>query len=599
MNVYAHRFAGWLIAAVLLCALPGAVAASAGETATPATFSELLAEADKVRSAKPQQFRQLLAELDKRRAEAAPSQRDQLAVLHAYAWAYDGKYERAVEDATAIFDTAKDVNVKFRAGLLIANSFAINRNFDEGLRALNQTLPLRSRVTDPALRQDGLSVGAVLYNQLGQYELGLTYAEEILSGSPSPRGRCFAGQLRLEALYNLGKLPPKDDALNRVIDACSQQGELVVTNLARNYLARKWAAEGRVHDAIALLDQHLPQVQSTHYPRLIGETHALLAEYRFTTGDLAGAEHHAHAAIDSSGLDYSLPLANAYKTLYDVDVKRNDLQAALTHYRSYAEADRAYLDVVKARELAFQLARHETQQKTQKIELLNKRNQVLQLQQRVSRQATQNTQLIAVLLAVLLATIGYWAYKTKRMQMSFRRLAETDTLTGVSNRHHFTRQAEEALAYCERTGQDSGLIMFDLDLFKSINDRFGHATGDHVLKLVARESQRHCRKNDRFGRIGGEEFAILLIGCDLDATLRMAKVLCTHIAGIDTGESGHRFPVSASFGVTTASRTGYDLTRMMCHADEAMYQAKREGRGTVCQFSQESREQRHADAQIA
>ncbi len=86
--------------------------------------------------------------------------------------------------------------------------------------------------------------------------------------------------------------------------------------------------------------------------------------------------------------------------------------------------------------------------------------------------------LVGSALAGLLGTIALWAWRTKKAQLLFRRLAETDALTGISNRMHFSRRAEEALDYCRKDGEDAGLVMFDLDEFKAINDRFGHAVGD-------------------------------------------------------------------------------------------------------------------------
>ena len=130
--------------------------------------------------------------------------------------------------------------------------------------------------------------------------------------------------------------------------------------------------------------------------------------------------------------------------------------------------------------------REETLQKTQQIELLHGQNQVLHLQQRVDKQAGQNTQLLVVLLTFLVAAIAYWAYKVKRVQVSLRRFAETDALTGISNRHHFTQQVGQALAQSARAGEPCALIMFDLDHFKGINDSYGHVTGDWVLQAGGR-----------------------------------------------------------------------------------------------------------------
>ncbi len=123
--------------------------------------------------------------------------------------------------------------------------------------------------------------------------------------------------------------------------------------------------------------------------------------------------------------------------------------------------------------------------------------------------------------------------------------------------------------------------MFDLDGFKTINDAYGHDAGDWVLQRVASTCAGLCRRIDRFGRVGGEEFAILLHGCELDAALRVAEDCRVRLALIDTRETGHAFPVSASFGVTTAALSGYSLSSLMSHADLMLYRAKREGRNTV------------------
>src|SRR3546814_10298429 len=82
-------------------------------------------------------------------------------------------------------------------------------------------------------------------------------------------------------------------------------------------------------------------------------------------------------------------------------------------------------------------------------------------------------------------------------------MAETDALTGLCNRHHFTQQSLQTLGQAARAGEDVALVMFDLDHFKSINDRFGHDTGDWALKKVAEHCRTFCRRVDHLGRLGG------------------------------------------------------------------------------------------------
>lgn len=429
---------------------------------------------------------------------------------------------------------------------------------------------------------------AVLYNQIGQHELALQFADQVLATSKIPRELCFAGFLKSEAQLKLGEIPNEDKALVGIIDDCLANKEVVMANFTRQVLAQKWAAQGERKKAISMLSEHLEEIEGTRYPRLVGEVHSLLAQFLLEEQDIEAAEEHANrAAALSANIPYSVPLVAAYRTLYEIAERKGDKALALTQYRKFAEADKAYLNDVNARELAYQIVRQETLQKTQQITALDQKNQVLQLQQKVDQQAAQNTRLIVILLILLIASIGYWAFKIKRVQLSLKKMAETDALTGICNRHHFTIRAERALAECARNGEQAALIMFDLDHFKNINDRFGHGTGDWALKEVAEASKGFCRRIDVLGRLGGEEFAILMYGCDLRAASRVAEDCRVRLAQIETRETGHVFAITGSFGVTSTQQSGYSLAKLLSQADKQLYRAKHAGRNRVCIYDAE------------
>jgi diguanylate cyclase (GGDEF)-like protein len=548
-----------------------------------ASFERTLETADEMRSADPVAFHRLLDQLDSEVGQADAVQRQRLQYLHAYAMVTSpDKLNEGIALAKTLFKQASDVNLKFRAGALVANSGAINRDFGQGLRYLELAMALRNRVTDKEIRDDGTNVAAVLYNQLGQYALGRRYAEETLADSPQARQRCFASHLRLEAMWNLGQLSKDDNQIRKVVDQCVADDELIVGNFVRATLARKWESDGRPRAAIDLLKQHLDEVHATRFPRLIMEIESLLAHLLLRTGDIAGAERYADAAIArSAGLATSLPAVMAFETRYEVAASRHDLPKALASYKLYAAADRAYLSDVKARELAYHLVRQETLQKNQQIELLNRQNTLLQLQQRVDKQKAENSRLLMLMFAAFALIIAYWGYKMRRLHVSLRRMAETDALTGICNRHYFTAQSEKTLVHCAKVGEQVSLIMFDLDHFKVINDTYGHVTGDWVLKEVAKTCAELCRRMDYFGRLGGEEFAILLQGCDARAATRIADDCRMRISRIQSAPSGHAFTISASFGVSCTASSGYDLDKLISHSDQMLYRAKREGRNRV------------------
>ena len=180
-----------------------------------------------------------------------------------------------------------------------------------------------------------------------------------------------------------------------------------------------------------------------------------------------------------------------------------------------------------------------------------------------------------------LAFIVLWAYKTKRSQIHFRKLARRDGLTGIFNRQHFIDAASDLLRYCGKSSRDACVIVIDLDHFKLVNDVHGHAAGDLVLKRAVRTCQTHLRSIDVFGRLGGEEFGIVLPDCALDAAQQRAEELRAAIENVAGSDARIDFPVSASFGIAASRSSGYDLRELLANADSALYEAKREGRNRI------------------
>ena len=573
----------WLLALALFCVVPRAGASA------PDSFEQRLQEADKLRSSDPQRFAILLDELDAAGPRASRLQHERLQYLRAYqSIVYRNQLEQGVAQAKVLFEHAAEMDIRFRAGSLLSNSLAVSRDFTGGLRYLSQTLPMRDRVRDKDIRHDGIDAAAALYNQMGQYKLGLQYARETLADNPNPRARCAAGYFQLESQFHLGLLPADDVSIHEGIRQCVAIGEKLPANFVRLVLAHKWVSQGEIDKAIELLERHVAEVEDVGYHWQIGEFRSLLAELKLAKGELATARLQAQAAIAQvDRLTSSKMLATSYNVLYQIAEREEKPVAALAFYRQYAEADKAHLADVKARDLAYELVREEALQKTQQLERLHGENELLLLQQRVDQQANQNTRLWMLLMALLVALMGQWAYKVKRAQQSLRRFAETDALTDISNRHHFTQQAERILAQSAAEGEPCALIMFDLDHFKTINDNFGHEIGDWVLRQVARTCESLCRRMDHLGRLGGEEFAILLRGIDLQSATRLAEDCRVRLTQIDSRESGHAFVVTASFGVSATPLSGYSLAKLLSHADQMLYAGKRSGRNRVNAFTGE------------
>ncbi len=552
------------------------LAASASEQS-----ERLLREADELRSSRPDDFERMLRQLDLR-SDLVPRQQEYLRYLHAYAAAYRGRFEESINAARPLAEDAVDPNIRVRSGALLVNNYTVLRRFADGLRQLNRSLRLAGKA-DPEPRRHVLYVAAMLHNEIGQYRMGEEYADRLLvQTGVSARTRCFTSELKYEAMLNLRTLPADDALLRGSIERCSEIREPIVANFIRGILARKLAADGKRAEAIALLERAMPEIEATGFPNLIGQMHSLLGELLGAARRDVDATRHAQLAVEHAGnMDRSLSLIAAYRTLYDVAERRGDMRAALRYYRQYADADVDYLNEVNAREMAYQVVRQELQQKGQEISLLNNQNRVLQLQGQVEQQSARNMQVLALLLALLLTAIGYWAYRVKRMEATLRRRTEIDALTGVYSRQHFTRCVQRQLGKDAVVGQESALVMFDLDNFKACNDRHGHDMGDWALTRAAQACVGVRREGDWIGRLGGEEFAIFLPATGRDEALRIAEACRRAVEGIDSGETGRQIDITASFGVATAAAAGHDLTALLSQADKALYRAKHEGRNRV------------------
>lgn len=165
----------------------------------------------------------------------------------------------------------------------------------------------------------------------------------------------------------------------------------------------------------------------------------------------------------------------------------------------------------------------------------------------------------------------------KRFEAELTELAVTDPLTGLWNRRHTNELLSADLAQARRHGQVLTVLMVDIDHFKSINDTYGHQTGDNVLIEVGRRLRDQVRGTDVVGRWGGEEFVILLRHCGLSDALATAEKLRRQIA---EASFGPLFSVSVSIGAAQL-QPGEDLASWLGRADAALYEAKRAGRNAV------------------
>lgn len=185
---------------------------------------------------------------------------------------------------------------------------------------------------------------------------------------------------------------------------------------------------------------------------------------------------------------------------------------------------------------------------------------------------------IGVLFSMLLSTT---LEERRALIHQLTELAIKDDLTQLSNRRHFQERAQDTLIQAQRHGAPTCLAILDLDHFKRINDTHGHAFGDEVLKMFARCSSSTLRPGDVLGRIGGEEFALLLPRTNLAAARQAVQRLLDQIARqVMVAPDGTSVRVTASAGLIEAD-AGASLSALYYQADQALYEAKNAGRNRI------------------
>ncbi|MFA5984134.1 MAG: GGDEF domain-containing protein [Methylococcaceae bacterium] len=164
-------------------------------------------------------------------------------------------------------------------------------------------------------------------------------------------------------------------------------------------------------------------------------------------------------------------------------------------------------------------------------------------------------------------------------------IAETqamkDALTGLPNRLAYEEQLDLAFSHWQRTGSSFSLIIFDVDHFKAINDRFGHKAGDKALIIIAKQLAHNCRKSDFLGRIGGEEFVMLLADTEKTQALKLADQLRLIVEKTRFNANGSAINITISCGIAEFT-TNDNFDTVFERADQALYQAKQQGRNQCC-----------------
>lgn len=188
---------------------------------------------------------------------------------------------------------------------------------------------------------------------------------------------------------------------------------------------------------------------------------------------------------------------------------------------------------------------------------------------------------MVILTACITVFSHVYEVSRERSETQLLKMAQTDFLTGLPNRSRIKVFFEREKSRASREQQPLSLLVIDLDHFKQVNDRFGHEAGDRALVFFADLLRRRLRATDLAGRLGGEEFGVILVNTATDTAIQVAEDLREALAEANVEHKGDPIPLSLSVGVAELGVDGNSLQDLLAAADQRLYQAKDQGRNQV------------------
>ncbi len=572
-------YRAWLtISVLLMLALP--VRANDPVTAD-GSFEALLQQADQLRTDDSVRAQQIIDELKLRLTEADGNQRYRLATLDAHLLLLKGEFEQGRSRLRELAAQEVPAELKARVLYLLTRTADISGDFEQMFTFLQQATDLLPQLGKSVARRDILDLTASSLGAVGATDLAIQYGQQALELAQElglAADICFSYNTLAVAALIGERWPEVEHYYDKARQACQGVNSLSYASAhdGAGYVARH---KGQLKEALAWFEQSMELSSNGTYPFGELQTLASIAQLQVELGmhDMAEATL-SKLWASAAQLPESDLGAEVYSSAALLAEARGQWQQALNYHRQHVAARKRELDRDKAMRLAFLQVQQQVAINSQLLTETRQENSALsQLRQQLERQQRVLFGAL-VLLALGLAGVALLLRRMQRQQRKLRELAAVDPLTGIANRRQSFKLAERLLASCQRRGAPFALIMLDLDHFKAVNDRYGHAIGDQLLCHAAQALELAVRRQDVVGRAGGEEFVIFLPDTGIDAAALVAE-RCRQAIAVEATE--RNISCTASLGLAVASYGLQSLDQLMAQADAALYRAKQQGRNQV------------------
>ncbi len=469
----------------------------------------------------------------------------------------------------------------------LINLLGVKRDWKNGLQRVEELLALLQEIQDSTYKPDAYLNLAHFHLNIGQPETALHFAERAFSSETlMPRIRCG---LHLVVISTKAKLQ-----LDNLDLAEFSEADRVCNNANQNYTIvniniwkAKWLLQqNRLDEAQTVLTTTLMKAESFPTSGQLIEIYSLFAMVYWANEEYDNARVHADKvmAVEFKE-DFPQPLIDTYDIKRQLAERNGNYQQAYQCLTIRQQLEQNMYEQQLADEIAIQQARFDIDAKQNEIELLDKQNELLKAESMLINERLENSLLALALVSILLSSLLFWSYRSRKVQSKLKMFAQTDALTQIANRGYFTDCLTEKLTQAQKNGSLVGLILLDLDHFKNINDTYGHQVGDWALIQTAKAIKESVGDDAIVGRLGGEEFGAVITGKPEREVIHIAERCRVAIENIQSAMSEYQFKLTVSAGVSNSSQAGYKLENLYAAADLALYQSKHYGRNRVYEYS--------------
>lgn len=566
--------------------------------ASAADLEVILNNSDPLATLPMEQLEQTLAQVKPLQNQATPGQKHKITLLKMRYLAIKGDYAGAMDLYYALELDSMEPKYQIRAYHLAIQITSITGDYLEAFGYLKKAQQLVVLVDSPDQKYKVLSSAAILLAQAGDLEKAMDMASQALHMAEQGKDKRDLGT----AWNTLGDiqvanklLDEAESSFNKHLTYARETKLVLFQGTALHSLGDIQFARSNYRLAMEQYQAARELLREVDYVEGISEIELGMADIFFIQDDIPSAVALLDPMIPKLEAAKHMPgLKRAYLLMSQISKAGGDTATALSWYEKYAFATEQEEKANKTIALAYQQVEFDSIYQEQRISLLEEKNKRMLIEGKSARQQKALYLLGSIASILISVLLGFWLVRSLREKREFQRLSQLDPLTGLYNHKQTYEMGTAAFVDCRRQQRPFAVAIADIDHFKQVNDSYGHATGDEVIKLLARQMRQHFIGDCIVGRTGGEEFSIFMPGKTIEQAAQLIEEFRQeqHLQNI----FDKFISITMSYGLCMARPEHKSLDNVIRDADSALYEAKHSGRNHMVCFEEANGHRREITA---